>query len=222
MSLVETILDIFTPFECLRCKIEGSLLCERCAATLTQVPPRCYRCGRWEGGYRTCRRCRAKSPLEAVCSAVSYNDAVAKELVHVLKFGRAKGAAKAAASALAAAAAIPGDVYITYEPTASARVRERGYDQAALIARELARLAGRPYLPLLARVDNRRQTGQKRGTRMQQMEGAFRVLTPETVRNKHILLVDDVLTTGATCEAAARALRQTGARHVSAAVFAVA
>jgi ComF family protein len=222
MGLVEAVLDIIAPFECLHCKIEGSLLCERCADMLTKVPPRCYRCGRWEDGYHTCRRCRARSPLERVCPATSYDDATAKELVHALKFGRAKGAAKSIASILATAANIPDDAYITYVPTANMRVRERGYDQAALIARELARITGRPYLPLLARMDDRRQTGKTRDTRLQQMDGAFRILLPEVIKNKHILLVDDVLTTGATCEAAARALRKAGARHVSAAVFVVA
>lgn len=222
MSLIETVLDIFAPFECLRCKMEGSLLCKQCADTLTKVPPRCYRCGRWESGHHTCRRCRAKSPLEAVYPAASYDDTAAKELVHALKFGRAKGAAKSVASILAAVDNIPEDAYITYIPTANVRVRERGYDQAALITRELARITGRPHLPLLARIDDRRQTGKTRSMRLQQMDGAFRILLPEVIKNQHILLVDDVLTTGATCEAAARALRKAGARHVSAAVFAVA
>jgi ComF family protein len=126
------------------------------------------------------------------------------------------------AKSLAVATGAAGDVFITYVPTANARVRERGYDQAALIARELSRQVGSPCVPLLARVGGQRQLGQGRAARKKQMEGAFRVLKPALLQNKHVLLVDDVLTTGATCEAAARVLRQAGAKRVSAAVFAVA
>lgn len=151
-----------------------------------------------------------------------YDDPIAKELVRTLKFERAKGAAVAMADAMAAALEVSGEVYITHVPTANSRVRERGYDQAALIARELARRTGRPYIPLLARLSGQRQLGQQREVRIKQMEGAFRVLNPALVNRKHVLIVDDVLTTGATCEAAARALRQAGAKYVSAAVFAVA
>ena len=78
------------------------------------------------------------------------------------------------------------------------------------------------YTPLLARTGGQRQLGQHRDVRVKQMEGAFRILNPDAVRGKHVLLVDDVLTTGATCEAAARALRQAGAKQVGATVFAVA
>jgi predicted amidophosphoribosyltransferase len=101
-------------------------------------------------------------------------------------------------------------------------VRQRGYDQALLIAKSLSQRLGRPYVPLLARMGDQRQVGHSRITRLNQMEGAFRPLNTMILKNRHVLLVDDVLTTGATCEAAARILRSNGAKRVSAAVFAVA
>jgi Predicted amidophosphoribosyltransferases len=151
-----------------------------------------------------------------------YDDPVVKELVRVLKFERAKGAAVAMADAMLAMLGTFGEVCITHVPTANSRVRERGYDQAALIAKELSRRSGRLYAPLLARMGNQRQLGQNRSVRTKQMRGGFRILNPALLRDRHILLVDDVLTTGATCEAAARALCQAGAKRVSAIVFAVA
>ena len=135
MSIIEAIFNIVAPHECLRCKKEGSLLCGMCAGVLAKVPPRCYRCKRWEEGYRTCQRCRQRSPLGSVWPVAAYDDPVAKELVRVLKFDRAKGAAAAIAEAMAAVASeMPESLYVTHVPTANARVRERGYDQAALIA----------------------------------------------------------------------------------------
>jgi ComF family protein len=222
MSIIEGIFNILAPYECLCCKKEGSLLCWMCADVLTSVPPRCYRCKRREVEYRTCQRCRRYSPLFSVRPVTIYDDPVAKELVRVLKFERAKGAATAMAVAMAAALDALGGVHITHVPTANSRVRERGYDQAALLAKELARRNGQVYTPLLARMGVQRQLGQDRKVRIKQMDEAFRVLNPDLVRGRHILLVDDVLTTGATCEAAARTLRHAGAKRVSALVFAVA
>ncbi|HSX32472.1 MAG TPA: phosphoribosyltransferase family protein [Candidatus Saccharimonadales bacterium] len=144
-----------------------------------------------------------------------------KAVVHSLKFGRAQAAAKDIAAAMAASLETATFTAIVPVPTVSARVRKRGYDQAALIARELARLTGLPYASLLIRTGGSRQVGHTRIERRQQMERAFRAVDP-AAQYSHVLLIDDVITTGATCEAAARTLRQAGVASVSAAVFAAA
>ena len=220
MNIIEVIYNIFAPHECLGCKKEGELLCQTCRVHLVLVPPRCYRCQRWSEGSRTCQRCRRNSSLFAVHTVTKYED-TAKALVHVLKFERSRAAATTLARTMAFSP-IDDTVIMTHIPTANGRVRERGYDQAALIARALSRSSNRVYIPLLARLDERRQLGQSRKVRKSQMRDAFRVLNPAPLAGKHVVLVDDVLTTGATCEAAAYALRQAGAKRVSAVVFAVA
>ena len=96
----------------------------------------------------------------------------------------------------------------------------RGYDHAALLARELARHTELTTMPVLRRVGQTRQVGATRSQRLKQLEGAFYVRRPEEIQGKKILLVDDLVTTGATLEAAARCLRLAGARTVSAVVFA--
>jgi ComF family protein len=144
---------------------------------------------------------------------------VAKELIHRLKYERVRAGAKTIARLLADGY-VANDEIITHVPTAGERVRARGYDQADLIARELSKQAGIPYLSLLNRLGKERQVGQKRADRKLQMKGAFYVRRQPLLVGKSVLLVDDVLTTGATCEAAARALKRAGARSVSAIVFA--
>ena len=220
MRIIEDLFNIIAPHQCLVCLAEGSLLCQACTDKISKIPERCYRCGRRNEGFRTCAACRRHSPLYSVWAVTGYEGA-AKDIVHAIKFARAKAGAAVMAS-LIHQCPLPTDVLIAYVPTAPQRVRERGYDQAALIAKELAIRSKLPYHTLLARTGTQRQLGQQRAVRKEQMTGAFRSLDKIDLQGKHVLLIDDVLTTGATCEAAARALRQAGAKRVSAAVFAVA
>lgn len=221
MSLIQELFNIVAPHECLVCRKEGSLLCYECGLSLITVPPRCYVCGRWNDGYATCRPCRKRSSIHSLYTAAKY-EGTAKDLLHLIKFERAQAGAKPVAELLAARAVAGDDLVVTCIPTASSRVRSRGYDQAELIAKELARRLGRPFSPCLVRLGQQRQLGTSRQARKQQMQEAFRPAKIPAFQGKHVLLVDDVLTTGATCEAAARILRQAGAKRVSAAVFAVA
>jgi predicted amidophosphoribosyltransferase len=104
-------------------------------------------------------------------------------------------------------------------PTANRRVRQRGYDQSQLIARQLAKLTNRPATRLLNRRGQSRQVGANRQTRRRQQASAY-VICKQPPPNHPILLIDDILTTGASLEAAAVVLRQAGAQTISAAVFA--
>jgi ComF family protein len=154
-------------------------------------------------------------------AATPYAD-LAKEVIHRLKFERAQAVAADVAAVLASGIVLDDITCITYVPTAPGRIRSRGYDQAALMAKAISRRTGLPCYALLARKGSQRQVGQGRIARHQQMQDAFYARNAGMARGKHILLIDDVLTTGATCEAAARVLLQSGARRVSAAVFAAA
>jgi ComF family protein len=112
------------------------------------------------------------------------------------------------------------NVVIVHVPTASSRVRRRGYDQARLLARAISKHTGLPHRPLLTRMGQHHQVGARREQRVTQLASAFRVSNPKPVDGNHIILIDDVLTTGATLEAAARALKAAGAKRVDGLVFA--
>lgn len=101
-------------------------------------------------------------------------------------------------------------------PLYAARQRQRGFNQARLLAAELGRIRSFPVLDALERVrDTGTQTRLGRKQRMTNLCGAFRCRS-EAVRGAHLVVVDDVLTTGATLDACARALRQAGAASVRA------
>jgi ComF family protein len=225
MKLIDSLLSVISPYDCLGCAAEGALLCADCRGGLTPALPRCYRCHAVSASFTTCPACRPESPLRVVMPAVRY-DGLAKDIVWRMKFARTQGAAAEIArlveDRLQLRRRLHGrpDIIITHAPTATVRVRQRGYDQASLIAHELAGITRLPYIPLLARRGSQKQIGATKEQRTQQLDGAFRAMRAGRIRGKHIILIDDVVTTGATLEAAANALLQAGARRVDAVVFA--
>jgi ComF family protein len=109
------------------------------------------------------------------------------------------------------AAGVRPDV-VTWAPTSARRRRQRGFDQAELVARQVARQLGRPCRRLLERqADPSPQTGRQRAQRLHGPDFRAHPAVPAA----HVLLVDDVVTTGATLRAAAAALRAAGASAVT-------
>lgn len=217
--LLDKLIAQLAPHECLCCATEGSLLCSACLTMLSPAPSACYRCQRLTESGETCQSCCASSPLFAVRAATVY-EGMAKDLVWKLKFDGAQAAAEEMANMLSRSVPRHTDVLLVPVSTATTRVRQRGYDQAKLIARALARQTGAQYLPALRRSGQSHQVGATRAQRIQQLKDAYRVAKPGAIKNQHIVLIDDVLTTGATLEAAAAVLRTAGAKRVSALVFA--
>ncbi len=142
------------------------------------------------------------------CAALLAYEGVGRELVARLKYRNARAAAGFLAGAMAALVDAGEVDVVTWAPTTAARRRRRGFDQAALLARLVARRMGRPCRPLLTRPSGPPQTGRPGAAR--RLPRAF-AARPSCGR---VLLVDDVVTTGATMTAAARALRAAGATQV--------
>lgn len=215
---LDRILSYVAPHECLGCQAEGSLLCTGCRLMLPTVPPRCYRCHALSAGYRTCEACRRSSALYAVAARTVHQGA-AKQLVWKLKFEGAQAAAKDMAALLAPLLDTESRLLIVPVPTATSRRRQRGYDQAVLLARAVAVRTHLAYVPALSRMGQHHQVGANRQQRVTQLQGAYHCVRPGSVRGRHVVLIDDVVTTGATLEAAAKALKEAGALRVSALVF---
>jgi ComF family protein len=219
MSLIDQILAILAPYDCLGCGKEGTLLCSDCCNRLPQPPEQCYRCRRPSEGCFTCLGCSRSSCLRRVRAATIYKG-TAKLLIWQLKSAGAQAATNTMASLTAPLLADQTRAVIVPVPTATNRLRRRGYDQAELFARALSRQTKLPTVRCLVRQSHADQIGASETQRRQQLEDAFRVRKLHLARDTRIILVDDVVTTGATLEAAALALRKAGASEIDAVTFA--
>lgn len=218
MSLLERLTSLFAPDECLSCRREGSLLCADCSSSLAAPTGICFNCYAAVHGV-VCPSCLQESGCHAIDAATDYQG-VAKQLIASLKFVGNQSAARVMAERMhACRSLLPGTV-ITHMPATAAHIRQRGYDQAALLAKHLSRLGGARQATLLARAGKQHQLGASRQARLAQLNRALRIRRPDIIQGRSILLVDDVLTTGASIGAATAALLRAGAKEVSVLVFA--
>lgn len=220
-SLPQRLLDLLFPPRCVHCGAAGEPLCAACRGSVREPPaPRCARCDRpllAEAGSR-CAICVASEreygglALERIVVASVYEGAIGSA-IRALKFRRQRRLALPLARLLADAARqadFAADVIIPM-PLHTQRRRERGYNQAALLARPLANAL---KIPLREDVLTRSratkpQTRLSRRDRYANVAGAFALASPAVaplLAGKRLVLVDDVTTTGATLEAAAEAL----------------
>jgi ComF family protein len=212
--VLDRALDVLFPRTCAGCGCGPWPFCPSCAAELESLaPPWCRRCGRPSTiEVERCADC-PPPPIASARAAFAYRGP-AREAVHRLKFSGWRGVGEAFARALVALGPPPADV-VTWVPLAPRRRAERGFDQAQVLARALARELALPSAAFVRRVRaTAPQARQMREERFAAMDGAFAPIGRGRRSPPTVVLVDDVLTTGATAAACAAALADAGARTV--------
>jgi ComF family protein len=225
-TIARSTLDVVLPALCLLCRKPISAaggLCPSCWGDLTFLgPPQCDRCGLpfpFDQG-PLCGECLRRAPAFSRARAVMHYDEHAKRLILRFKNADRIHAAPILATWLARAGAelLPEVDVLVPVPLHWRRLFRRRYNQSALLARALARQSGVPWLPDTLRRVRATPTQGGLGARQRRLNvrGAFAVPPHCRARiaGKRALLIDDVLTTGATLDAAARALRRAGAADV--------
>ena len=202
-------------------------------------PPKCILCGKLLRDEETdlCRSCRTDSPechknnltfsfLDS-WAAVWYYDGYIRKSLHRYKFGRARHYAPAYGRLLAMKLMTEypeGFDVLTWVPVSRIRKFTRGYDQVELLAKAVGRELGMEPVRTLRKLrNNPPQSGIDRiEKRRANVLGIYRIENPEQVKGKRVLLLDDILTTGATAGECARVLLTAGAREVHCGCIAVA
>jgi ComF family protein len=219
-SLARSLLDLVFPPRCVNCHALGALLCENCRATIAiSQPPFCMRCGRpllnahADQPCDLCASGRGPTHLTRLGAATVYGGAI-RSAILAYKFRGVRRLAEPLAEMLAEAYRredMAVDL-VTHVPLHSARRRQRGYDQSQLSAREAARRLGPPFLPDgVKRVRATEPQTNLQGDQRIIVAHAFALTDTnmvERIKDRRVLLIDDVTATGSTLNATAAALTE--------------
>src|SRR5438309_4001535 len=236
-GIAECVFATLFPSDCRLCgaplvKISRLPVCDECVAQMRPITGSvCSVCGErlaspFAAAGERCGLCRRLAPPFAKAAAYGSYDGGLRELIHLLKYEHVRTASnvlgRMLAEVIAALKPSFGDAALVVVPVPlhPSKMRQRGFNQAELIARAALKL--KPAGDQLAcngsvlerRRDTQSQTGLSNHQRRENIRGAFAVALPREIEGREVLLVDDVFTTGTTVSECARILRRAGATRV--------
>ena len=219
-QLQNEVIDFFFPRECIGCGKVGDFICVQCSKKLPRLnPPICLRCGKPESSGTFCYECWGKSnSLDSIRSVFVFDGAL-RDAVLSFKYRNLRAIANCLGDFMAGYYKVnnlTGDILVPV-PLNEMRIRDRGYNQSELLAREISLQIG---VPVNEKVIRRTRDCQPQARtknvdeRRRNMENAFSHMGDE-VRGLDVVIIDDVCTSGATLEACASALKAAGAKRVT-------
>ena len=215
------VVDAIFPRFCVGCKTEGILFCERCEYFYQDINLKtfCVFCFRF-GSDKTCVHCNEHTFLDGVSSVGDYKNSILRNLIINWKYYGDKSAEqflkKIFIKSINRVCPPVLSFYSTHIPLHQGRKRERGFDQAQVVSSWIEQLYGIPALDLLVRHSTNKQQGGSgiKRSRLGELDGIFRIDENAEFIPENILICDDVFTTGATMDAAARCLKDSGVKTV--------
>ncbi len=212
------LLDLLFPPRCIGCRRKGIWLCASCIDKIELIrPPICPLCGRPVSQGGLCSFCRSDPPPLDGIRSIAYFEGIMRQAIHRFKYENLQALAIPLGEMMSdywRRSPLPADVIVPV-PLHPHRERERGFNQATLLARELGKRIDLPVvIGSLIRVrETAPQVGLSAQERRENVEGAF-LCSDERLAGRRVLLIDDVCTTGATLAACGIALREGSARSV--------
>lgn len=225
------LLDYIFPKYCVNCRKLGSYLCANCFSYLSfDTHGICLVCGKPSIDSLTHPGCKTRYAIDGAFCAIVYKG-TARKLIFQFKYKPYVSDLKKVLGDLFFESLIQQEMFskileqnpiLVPIPLHSSKLKSRGYNHAAILADELAKRFNFKQIELLKRVKKTSsQFGLKRDERKKNVAGAFAISDKQqAIRDKYILLVDDILTTGATLLEAANVLKRAGAKKVFAATLA--
>lgn len=222
MGIIRGFYELVVPPVCFACGERSlSLLCDGCATAIEPIEePVCPVCGRpVMYDVEMCAKCRDETPPYDTARALSVYDFPMREAVLGMKTKQGRGLAEFLAPRLVSAFRdeIAKADALTYVPVSPGRMRKRGFNQAKELAIAISRLTGCPVVDALKMVRSVKDQGHlAKEKRRENVEAAFVVRRNASVISHHeLVLIDDVITTGSTASACAKALKEAGAARVT-------
>lgn len=216
--MIDTLLSYLAPHYCCGCGQIGSVICDNCKYNIvTESFYVCFSCGKNLIRDNGCEECEL--PYSRVW-CVGERSGVLKRAIGEYKFQHKRAACKDLAAMMSEILpTLPTKTVIVPVPTVAAHVRERGFDHAQLLARQVGRNKGLKSRSLIKRKTSTKQRDANKTVRKRQAKEAFYV-AEKLAASVPYLLIDDVVTTGSTVHYAAAALRRAGADQIWVAVLA--
>ncbi len=235
LRIKNILIDALFPKRCLSCEKEGNFLCQDCFSLIdisdNLYCPFCYPQKIFKG---TCSLHKKQKYLDGLYFAVSYNNYIVKEIIHQLKYQYVKELAKTSVDLIIAHFLnLTSEKYNSKNqlkeiqkiffnsvlipiPLFKRKLKERGFNQSEEIAKNLSIRLNAPVAKnvLIKTKENKSQTNLEKSERLENVKGVFTCLKENFPSGKKIFLIDDVFTTGATMEEAAKVLKQSGANQV--------
>ncbi len=211
-TIIDKMVQIIAPRLCIKCQKEYDILCECCLNDIVNDPfMGCWRCD-WPTFSGICSQ-HKDIPIDSFWVAALRKDEV-KDLLDVYKFSSVKSASKAMAELLNyRLPVLPAETAIIPVPTKRSSLRSRGFDHTLLLAQELASLRGIQVAEIMSVGRSKVQHFLDKDERANQVKGIFKVIGDFDF-SRPVLLLDDIVTTGATMLEVAEVLRQHGAKTV--------
>lgn len=232
--LLDMLGELLSPTRCAACEKPGALICSSCLNAMERIDPvyACAHCGAPFGSL-LCTECNGAQSSLNRCLAATVFDGPPARMVRSYKDGGERRLAleiarimvEAAQNAEVKAPERYGGILssadlLTFVPATSAAYKRRGFDHMELVARAASELGHACFADVLAKRGRTDQRKLGRDERRAQARGVYVIVDRAAVVDKHILLLDDVITTGATLNAAAQELKDAGAATVDALAFA--
>ena len=219
IGLKKAALDVLFPQWCIGCGKEGGFICPSCRSSLPVVTsPLCPSCGSPQANGMPCAGCSGRpAAIDGIRSPFRF-DGVIRDAIHQFKYRNLRALAAPLAGLLVdyiATSPLPGEVMVPV-PLHRKRLRERGYNQAGLLAREIGKLTGLPVIDnclIRLRHTPPQTSTPAAGARWDNMAGAF-ACGNGRLDGRQVLIIDDVSTSGATLNSCAAALKAAGATSI--------
>jgi len=222
-KIIDFLLDLLFPKFCVGCNVEGEWICNKCQEKIVYIKsPLCPKCNRVSEYGKICPKCKKKSKLNGLITATYYIDGPIKEAIHTYKYDGVFDLKYELSNILLKSinnykCIFDKNWIVIAVPIHKKRFAIRGYNQSELLAKIISKKLNIPLqnnLLIKSTYNPKTQAKSNKKERLISLINSFSWVGQNEIKNKKILLVDDVYTTGATMEECAKILKTNGAKQV--------